>query len=90
MVNYGLGRIAPDMAVVCSHDKQFAIVDAMEGNDWIRLKQDERGKHHFIPVSWVRAVDDKVHIDRPMRQAMQQWSAIPSYEGMNSSPRIRI
>ena len=86
----GPSRIIKDMAVVCSLEVAFAFVDAMEGNDWIRLKQDHRGRHHFIPLSWVRAVDDKVHIDRPYRQAQQQWSAVPSYEGVSSQPRIRI
>ena len=86
----GPTRITRDMAVVCSQEVPFATVDSMEGNDWIRLKQDDKGRHHFIPLSWVRAVDDKVHIDRPYTKAIQQWSSIPSYEGVKSSSRIRI
>jgi hypothetical protein len=68
----------------------FATVEAMEGNDWIKLKADANGREHYIPLSWVRAVDDKVHIDRSSRQAMEQWSPIPSYEGVKSTSRIRI
>ena len=82
--------IIRDMPVVCSHETPFASVDAMEGNDWIRLKQDDKGRIHFIPLSWVRAVDDKVHIDRPAKQAMQQWSIVPSYEGVKSAARMRV
>ena len=84
----GPTSITRDMPVVCSQEIPFALVDAMEGNDWIRLKQDDNGRIHFIPLSWVRSVDDKVHIDRPARQATQQWSSVPSYEGVKSG-RLR-
>ena len=65
--------IKPDMPVVCSLDGQFAVVDHMEGSDSIKLKRDDKGKHHFIPLSWVKTVDAKVHIDRPGTEAMKAW-----------------
>jgi hypothetical protein len=71
MIN--IQQIKPEMPVVCSQDGQFAVVDHLEGIDSIKLKKDQTGKHHFIPVSWVTAVDQKVHIDRPGKQAMQEW-----------------
>jgi len=40
---------------------------------WLAWEKDKAGKHHFIPLSWVTAVDENVHIDRPGDQAMQQW-----------------
>ena len=67
--------IHPDMPVVCSLDGQFAEVDHMEGSDTIKLKRDEAGDHHYIPLSWVVSTDDgKVKIDRSGEDAMQQWS----------------
>ena len=66
-------QIKPDMPVVCSKEGQFGIVDHLEGQDSIKLKKDKTGRHHFIPMSWVRTVDDKVHIDRPGDQAMREW-----------------
>ncbi|MDZ4678447.1 MAG: DUF2171 domain-containing protein [Oligoflexia bacterium] len=66
-------EIKPDMPVVCSEDGQFAVVDHLEGNESIKLKKDKAGKHHFIPLSWVKSVDGKVHIDRPGDQAMREW-----------------
>jgi hypothetical protein len=66
-------KIKPEMPVVCSKDGQFAVVDHMEGTETIKLKKDEKGKHHFIPLSWVKTVDTKVHIDRPGDQAMREW-----------------
>lgn len=67
-------QIKPHTPVVCSKDGQFATVDHMEGQDVIKLAKDENGQHHYIPLSWVTSVDDKVHIDRPGPQAMQEWA----------------
>jgi hypothetical protein len=67
------GLIKPHMPVVCSLNKQFGTVDHIEGTDQIKLTKDDTGKHHFIPLDWVTSVDDKVHVDRPGAQAMQEW-----------------
>ncbi len=67
-------QIKPNAPVVCSKDGQFAVVDHMEGTDTIKLNKDDKGQHHYIPMSWVTKVDDKVHVDRPGDQAMREWS----------------
>ena len=72
-------QIQPNMPVVCSLDGQFAEVDHMEGEDMIKLKRDDEGKHHYIPLSWVTSVENgKVKIDRPGEEAMQEWSEMPT------------
>ena len=70
-------NIQPNMPVVCSNNGQFATVDHLEGKNAIKLKRDQSGQHHYIPLSWVTAVDDKVHVDRPGSQAMREWSTEP-------------
>ncbi len=70
-------QIKPHMAVVCSNDGQFAEVDHMQGKDTIKLARDKKGQHHYIPLAWVKTVDDKVHVDRPGDQAMKEWSTEP-------------
>jgi hypothetical protein len=70
-------QIKPDMPVVCSQNGQFAEVDHMESGS-IKLKKDKSGQHHYIPLSWVKTVDQKVHIDRPGDQAMREWSTTPA------------
>jgi len=70
-------KIKAHMPVVCSENGQFAVVDHMEGKDSIKLTKDKAGQHHYIPLSWVKMVDDKVHIDRPGDQAMRDWSKAP-------------
>jgi hypothetical protein len=69
--------IKPNMPVVCSNNGQFGVVDHMEGKATIKLNKDAKGQHHFIPLSWVKTVDDKVHVDRPGDQAMREWSTKP-------------
>lgn len=71
MIN--VDQIKPDMPVVCSENGQFAVVDHMQGKDTIKLKRDDAGQHHYIPVSWVKTVDGKVHVDRSGEQAMKDW-----------------
>jgi hypothetical protein len=67
-------QIKPETPVVCSDNGQFAVVDHMEGATSIKLKKDVSGKHHYIPLSWVVKVDDKIHVDRPGSQAMREWT----------------
>ncbi|HSI44286.1 MAG TPA: DUF2171 domain-containing protein [Methylotenera sp.] len=70
--------IKPEMPVVCSQGGQFATVDHMEGTSSIKLKKDEAGIHHYVPVSWVTSVDEgKVKVDRPGEEAMKEWSTRP-------------
>jgi hypothetical protein len=66
-------EIKPNMPVVCSNNGQFAVVDHVEGENSIKLKKDDSGQHHFIPLKWVTTIDDKVHVDRPGDQAMKEW-----------------
>lgn len=70
-------QIKPHMPVVCSKDKQFAVVDHIEGEN-LKLARDENGAHHYIPLSWVKTVDDKVHVDRPGDEVMREWKTMPS------------
>jgi hypothetical protein len=70
-------QIKANMPVVCSENGQFAVVDHMQGKDSIKLTRDKEGQHHYIPLSWVKSVDDKVHVDRTGDQAMRDWSKVP-------------
>lgn len=68
-------QVKPDMPVVCSNDGQFAVVDHMVGPDTIKLNKDKNGQHHYIPLSWVTSTENnKVKVDRPGEQAMQDWT----------------
>lgn len=70
-------QIREHMPVVCSEGGQFASIDHLDKGNTIKLSKDDNGQHHWIPTSWVTNVDDKVHVDRPGDQAMQDWSSAP-------------
>jgi hypothetical protein len=72
-----LKDIKENMPVVDSDNGLLAVVDRVEGTDTIKLAKDIEGQHHYIPVTWVDAVDDKVHIDRTGAEAMKEWSKAP-------------
>jgi hypothetical protein len=72
--NVDPGEIAEHMAVVDSHNIEFATVDHTDVGNSIKLTKDDEGQHHWIPQQWVARVDDRVHIDRPASQAEQEWS----------------
>ena len=67
------GLINPGMPVVDAEDGAFGFVDHLEGTDYIKLKKDDSGQHHLIPLAWVQAVDDKVHIDRSAEDIRREW-----------------
>jgi hypothetical protein len=69
--------IKEHMPVVGSDNGQIAVVDHLEGTDIIKLAQDSEGQHHYIPLTWVDSVDDKVHVDRTADQIMKEWSKTP-------------
>jgi len=62
------------VSVVTDPYGQFATVDHTDSGNMIKLTKDESGQHHWIPMSWVTRVDQHVHVDRPGKQAMQEWS----------------
>lgn len=68
--------IKEHMPIVCSDEKRFATVDRVE-NGAIKVTKDDQGRHHYIPLSWVTHVDDRVHVDRPGARAMQEWLDAP-------------
>jgi hypothetical protein len=69
--------IHPHMIVVSSENAEIATVDHLEGKSAIKLAKDDDGEHHYIPLEWVAAVDDRVHLDRTAAQARSEWSTAP-------------
>ena len=66
--------IREHMEVVCSQNMHVGTVDHVEG-DRIKLTKDDSpdGRHHFIPMSMVDHVDDKVHLNQNCSLVQQQW-----------------
>jgi hypothetical protein len=70
-------EIKHNTQVVGSNNELVGVVDRIDGGDTIKLAKDSNGQHHYIPLSWVTSVDDKLHVDRPSDQAMREWATAP-------------
>ena len=81
MATVSPSEIREQMSVVCLDGGQFATVKHLDANYTIKLTKDDQGQHHWIPMDWVTRVDEHVHVDRPGKQAMQDWMSPPSEQG---------
>ncbi len=69
-------KISEHMEVLGSDGKHVGTVDHLDGMSQIKLTKNDpaaQGTHHFIPVSWVDHVDEKVHLTKSSTEAMEQW-----------------
>lgn len=72
-------EIKPDMPVTTAQAEHFAVVDHLVDEDVIKLKKDDAGVHHLIPVSWVISTEGGVvKINRTLAQVQQDWQAAPA------------
>lgn len=69
-------EIKADMPVTTAQAEHFAVVDQLVDEDLIKLKKDESGIHHYIPVSWVISTEGGiVKTNRTLAQITQDWAA---------------
>jgi hypothetical protein len=68
-------EIKEDMPVVTAQAEEFAVVDHTTGPDTIKLKKDDSGIHHYIPVTWVISTEGGVvKINRTLEQVKKEWT----------------
>ncbi|MBD2199130.1 MULTISPECIES: DUF2171 domain-containing protein [Calothrix] len=56
-------------------DTHIGNVDAVENGNYIKLTKNNAhdGKHHWFPINWVRAVDERaVYLNKTVDEAMAQ------------------
>ena len=75
----GKTDIREHMAVFGSCGNRLGTVDHVEGNSIKLTKNDTTagGQHHWIPVAWVEAVDDAVHLNKDCGEAQREWRTAP-------------
>ena len=69
--------IKEHMEVVGSCGKHVGTVDHLDPGDTLKLTRKDPaadGQHHWIPVSWVASVGDKVTLNVDCGRAMKEWS----------------
>ena len=70
--------IRDDMAVVGSDGGHVGTVDHLDGSK-IKLKKNDTvsgGRHHFVPMDWIKSVEGKVMLQIPAAEAMNRWSDV--------------
>ena len=71
--------IRPDMEVISSDGERVGVVEAVEGGR-VRLTKygsASDGVGHYIPVSWVAAVDWAVYLNKTCSEAQSGWQEAP-------------
>ncbi|AKR42687.1 DUF2171 domain-containing protein [Methylophilus sp. TWE2] len=70
-------EIKADMPVTTAQAEHVAVVDHLVSDDVIKLKKDDSGKHHYIPVSWVISTEGGiVKTNRTLEQITHDWADV--------------
>ena len=77
MSSVSSSQIKEHMPVVGSDQAEIGMVDHMQGDKWIKLAKGNGPTHHYIPLDWVKQVDQKVHLSKSSTEAQQQWQSNP-------------
>ena len=76
-------KVKEHMEVIGSCGNRVGVVDRVEGIS-IKLTKDgpeARGSHHYIPLDWVKRVDQHVHLSKPCADAQMEWQGHPVEAG---------
>ncbi|PXA86057.1 SWFGD domain-containing protein [Nostoc sp. 3335mG] len=79
-----LQSVAEHMEVLGSDGTHVGKVDHVRGDRILLTKtdRDAGGHHHSIPSSWIKTVDDKVHLAKTAAEAQQAWRDEDSNRGL--------
>ncbi|MEG3132680.1 DUF2171 domain-containing protein [Rouxiella sp. T17] len=73
-------KILDHAQVVDVNGEHVGIVDHLDGEDKIKLAKSDPeagGKHHLIPISWVKDVDDnKVVLSKSKSDVEKEWQSV--------------
>ena len=66
-------HIQKHMDVVALNNEPLGMVDHIDGRD-LKLSRDIVGQHHFVPLTWIHHIDDKIHLSRSAEEVARLWS----------------
>jgi hypothetical protein len=69
-------QIREHMEVVGADNHHLGKVDNVRGQEIQLTKAMAIGPHHYIPLSWVSRVDDKVHLTLTSDEAKKGWREV--------------
>jgi hypothetical protein len=71
--------IKENMEVLGSDGMHIGVVDYLADHDAVRLTADDpdaHGEAHEIPLSWIKHVEMKIHLNQPADQAKARWKSV--------------
>jgi hypothetical protein len=70
-----LGRVSETMEVIGSDGEHIGTVDKVRGDRVILTRSDPNagGIHHSFPCSWIETVDERITLNKSVKEAMTQW-----------------
>jgi hypothetical protein len=69
-------QIQKHMDVVSSQNEPLGSVDHVQGSA-VKLVRDVLGQHHFVPITWIESIDDKIHLKRSAEEVERLWAGEP-------------
>lgn len=66
-------KIQKHMDVVSSKHEPLGVVDHVAGTD-LKLSRDVVGQHHFVPLTWIDYIDEKIHLKRSAKDVERLWA----------------
>ena len=75
----GVLGIEGHMDVLASCGKKIGVVDGVEENALKLTRQDSPDSlHHYVPISWISRVDDRVHLIKNSEETVEGWQSSAS------------
>ena len=66
-------QIQKHMDVVSSKNEPLGMVDHILGSN-VKLARDVVGQHHFVPLTWIARIDDKIHLALTAEDVERLWA----------------
>jgi len=81
---WNAANVREHMEVLGTDGKRVGLVDGLEGSS-IKLTREgpgAEGQHHYVPFSWVEAVDNRaVYLTMTSDEVRKEWNAAPLEAG---------
>ena len=66
-------KIQKHMNVVSVENEPLGMVDHILGSN-LKLARDVVGQHHFVPLTWIDHIDDKIHLALRADDVQRMWA----------------
>ncbi len=77
MATINVNDITKHADVIASCGTKVGAVDHLDGSDKLKLRRNEEGSHHLIPLSWVNEIKaNQVLLNVDSEEVKNKWVAV--------------